>query len=148
MLAFCTGLLGQVVMYFWGPGTRRPTRPELQDVFGWLHAGVERHISFADAAPTNDVGLLIADPLLYLQGSATKTTSTPQVRFTTPQIPSNGDHKALNTGPLRGLGKAKLLSPALRLDPLDQGPSLSTQSLNPSFRSPLRSFEPGSKLLT
>ena len=33
-------------------------------------------------------------------------TSTPQLPFKTPQIPSNRDHKALNRGTLGGLGRA------------------------------------------
>ena len=34
------------------------------------------------------------------------TTSTPQLPFKTPQIPSNRDHKALNRATLGGLGTA------------------------------------------
>ena len=34
-----------------------------------------------------------------------QTTSTPQLPFMKPQIPSNRDHKALNRSTLRGLGR-------------------------------------------
>ena len=38
-------------------------------------------------------------------GKTPSPTSTPQLPFKTPQIPSNRDHKALDRGTLGGLGK-------------------------------------------
>ena len=38
-------------------------------------------------------------------GNGLRWTSTPQLPFEEPQIPSNRDHKALNRGTLGGLGR-------------------------------------------
>ena len=44
-----------------------------------------------------------------------ESTSTPQLPFKRPQIPSNRDHKALNRGTLGGAGTTRAVSQSLRL---------------------------------
>ena len=51
--------------------------------------------------------LNLASQKLRLIVNYTRITSTPQLPFKGPQIPSNGDHKALNGGTLGGAGRCK-----------------------------------------
>ena len=53
----------------------------------------EEEVDEAEGSERDDAGLRFCT-----------TTSTPQLPFKTPQIPSNRDHKALNRGTLGGLG--------------------------------------------
>ena len=106
---------GPILYTHGSEGKRRVLEPEVNYVFMipilHLEASFRGHHDLINAlCSTNIRNASVEEPsctesVLWNRHWQNQTTSTPQLPFKTPQIPSNRSHKALNRDTLGGLGR-------------------------------------------